>query len=217
MRHRRGEGVSVVVVNAGIGNLGAIPNMLKRLGTTARITADAGEIAAAGRIILPGVGAFDAAMQSLADLGLVEVLNHKALDECVPILGVCLGMELLGAGSEEGRLPGLGWIEGRAIRFRSNDGGPVVRIPHMGWNYVRPTANGGLFAELGTSPRFYFAHSYHFVSEDEADVAGVTRYGYPFVSAVHRGNISGIQFHPEKSHRFGLQVFRNFLAGLADG
>ena len=209
--------MSVVVVNAGIGNLGAIPNMLKRLGTPARVTADAGEISAAGRIILPGVGAFDAAMQSLADLGLIEVLNRKALEERVPILGVCLGMELLSAGSEEGRLPGLGWIEGRAIRFRPDHGGPLLRIPHMGWNYVRPTANGALFTDLGASPRFYFAHSFHLVCDDEADVAGVTRYGYPFVSAVHRGNISGIQFHPEKSHRFGLQVFRNFLAGLVDG
>jgi glutamine amidotransferase len=217
MRHRRGEGVSVVVVNAGIGNLGAIPNMLKRLGTAARITADAGEIATADRIILPGVGAFDAAMQSLVDLGLIEVLNHKALDERVPILGVCLGMALLGAGSEEGRLPGLGWIAGRAIRFQPDDDGPPLRIPHMGWNYVRPTDSGALFAELGASPRFYFAHSYHLVCDDQADVAGMTRYGHPFVSAVHRGNISGIQFHPEKSHRFGLQVFRNFLAGLADG
>ena len=217
MRHRRGDAVSVVVVNAGIGNLGAIPNMLKRLGTAARITADAGEIAAAGRIILPGVGAFDAAMQSLVDLGLIEVLNHKALDERVPILGVCLGMALLGAGSEEGRLPGLGWIAGRAIRFQPDDDGPPLRIPHMGWNYVRPTDSGALFAELGASPRFYFAHSYHLVCDDQADVAGMTRYGHPFVSAVHRGNISGIQFHPEKSHRFGLQVFRNFLAGLADG
>lgn len=209
--------MSVVVVNAGIGNLGAIPNMLKRLGATAQISADPGEIAGADRIILPGVGAFDAAMQSLADLGLIEVLNRKALDERVPILGVCLGMELLGSGSEEGRLPGLGWISGRAVRFRSDEGEPLLRVPHMGWNYVRPTANGALFADLGNTPRFYFAHSYYFACDDEADVAGVTRYGHPFVSAVHRGNISGIQFHPEKSHRFGLQVFRNFLAGLADG
>lgn len=208
--------MSVVVINAGIGNLGAIPNMLKRLGTTARITADPKEIAAASRIILPGVGAFDAAMQSLTNLGLVEVLDQKALEERVPILGVCLGMELLGAGSEEGRLPGLGWIKGRAIRFRPDHGGPLLRIPHMGWNYVRPTANGALFTDLGPSPRFYFAHSFHLVCDDEADVAGMTRHGYPFVSAVHRGNISGIQFHPEKSHRFGLQVFRNFLAGLVD-
>jgi glutamine amidotransferase len=208
--------VSVVVVNAGIGNLGAIPNMLKRLGAVAHITDDASEIAAAGRIILPGVGAFDAAMQSLADLGLLEVLNRKALDERSPILGVCLGMELLSERSEEGRLPGLGWIAGRSVRFRPGNGRPPLRIPHMGWNYVRPTANGALFTDLGALPRFYFAHSYHVVCEDQTDVAGVTRYGYPFVSAVHRGNISGIQFHPEKSHRFGLQVFRNFLAGLLD-
>jgi glutamine amidotransferase len=208
--------VSVVVVNAGIGNLGAIPNMLKRLGAVARITDDASEIAAAGRIILPGVGAFDPAMQSLANLRLIEVLNHKALQERVPVLGVCLGMQLLSAGSEEGGLPGLGWIEGRAVRFRTDDDGPILRIPHMGWNYVRPTPNGALFTDLGDRPRFYFAHSFHLICENQADVAGVTRYGYPFVSAVHRGNISGIQFHPEKSHRFGLQVFRNFLAGLLD-
>lgn len=208
--------MSVVVVNAGIGNLGAIPNMLKRLGAAARVTADAGEIAAADRIILPGVGAFDAAMQSLGDLGLIDVLNRKALDERVPILGVCLGMELLGVESEEGRLAGLGWIRARSIRFRTESQGPLLRIPHMGWNYVHPTPNSALFSDLGERPRFYFAHSYHLVCEDDADVAGVTRYGYPFVSAVHHSNISGIQFHPEKSHRFGLQVFRNFLSGLLD-
>jgi len=209
--------MSLVVVNAGVGNLGAIPNMLKRLGAPARVTADADEIAAADRVILPGVGAFDAAMRSLDELGLIPVLNRKALEERVPILGVCLGMQLLGAGSEEGALAGLGWLRGHAIRFRSNGVGPPLRIPHMGWNYVHRTDNGALLGDLDATPRFYFAHSYHFVCDDGADVAGVTRYGYPFVSAVRRGNISGIQFHPEKSHRFGLEVFRTFLSGVVDG
>lgn len=208
--------MSVVVINAGIGNLGAIPNMLKRLGAAARVTDDPDEIADADRIILPGVGAFDAAMQSLDDLGLIPVLNQKALEERVPILGVCLGMQLLSAGSEEGRLAGLGWIRGRAIRFKADAAGPQLRVPHMGWNYVHRTANGALFGDGAVTPRFYFAHSYHLVCDDEADVAGVTRYGYPFVSAIRRGNISGIQFHPEKSHRFGLEIFRSFLAGAVD-
>lgn len=209
--------MSVVVVNAGIGNLGAIPNMLKRLGVAAQITADPREIEAASQIILPGVGAFDAAMKSLGELGLVEVLNRKALVERVPVLGVCLGMELLGRGSEEGGLSGLGWIAGRAVRFHFDGMEAAPRVPHMGWNYVRPTAVGSLFRDLGEMPRFYFAHSFHLVCDDPADVAGLTKYGYPFASAVQHENIAGIQFHPEKSHRFGLKVFENFLAGRADG
>jgi imidazole glycerol-phosphate synthase subunit HisH len=208
--------VSVVVVNAGIGNLGAIPNMLKRLGVAARITADATEIGAASKLILPGVGAFDAAMSSLGRLGLIDVLNHKALEERVPILGVCLGMELLAADSEEGNLPGLGWIAGRVVRFQFEGIHPAPRVPHMGWNYVHPTSIGSLFADLGGMPRFYFAHSFHVVCDDPADVAGFTRYGYAFASAVQHQNIAGIQFHPEKSHRFGLKVFENFLGGGAD-
>ena len=204
--------MKLVVVDAGIGNLGAIPNMLKRIGASATITNDRDEIATADRLILPGVGAFDPAMQTLNDLGIVDALTQKALVERVPVLGVCLGMQLLFAGSEEGELPGLGWIPGKVVKFRLNGEDPTLRIPHMGWNWVERANDGALFAGFDETPRFYFAHSYHVEAADEADVVGWTDYGYRFAASVQHENIGGIQFHPEKSHRFGLRVFENFLA-----
>ena len=204
--------MKLVVVDAGIGNLGAIPNMLKRIGASATITNDRDEIAAADRLILPGVGAFDPAMQTLNDLGIVDALTHKALVERVPVLGVCLGMHLLFAGSEEGELPGLGWIPGRVVKFRLDGEDRTLRIPHMGWNWVERANDGALFAGFDETPRFYFAHSYHVEAADEGDVVGWTDYGYRFAASVQHENIGGIQFHPEKSHRFGLKVFENFLA-----
>jgi glutamine amidotransferase len=203
---------AVTVVDAGIGNLGAIPNMLKRLNTQAIVTDDLDRIAQAERLILPGVGSFDAAMQRLEERGLVEVLNTKALADRIPVLGVCLGMELMGGASEEGSHRGLGWIQGRAVKFRFDSRHPGLKVPHMGWNVVRPADGAPLLADLGERPRFYFAHSYHLECDDPADVIGTTTYGYEFVSAVQRENIAGIQFHPEKSHRFGLRIFENFLA-----
>ena len=204
--------MNLVVVDAGIGNLGAIPNMLKRIGATAHITNRADEIAAADRLILPGVGAFDAAMRTLNELGIVETLTHKALVERVPVLGVCLGMQLLFGGSEEGDIPGLGWLGGQNVKFRLDGSDRSLRIPHMGWNYAAPANGSALLADFEQTPRFYFAHSYHVECDDPADVAGWTTYGYRFASAVQHENIGGIQFHPEKSHRFGLKVFENFLA-----
>lgn len=204
--------MNLVVVDAGIGNLGAIPNMLKRLGAKATITSRPEEIASADRIILPGVGAFDPAMRTLAESGIDAVLREKAMDERVPVLGVCLGMQLLFRESEEGRLPGLGWIAGRAVRFRLDGSDPTLRIPHMGWNWVRPARDGGLLSGFDEVPRFYFAHSYHVECDDPEDVIGWSTYGYPFASAVQHENIGGIQFHPEKSHRYGLTVLGNFIA-----
>jgi glutamine amidotransferase len=203
---------AVTVVDAGIGNLGAIPNMLKRLSTQAIVTDDPDRIAQAERLILPGVGSFDAAMQRLEERGLVDVLNTKALTDRIPVLGVCLGMELMGGASEEGSHRGLGWIQGRAVKFRFDGRHPSLKVPHMGWNVVRAADDARLLADLGERPRFYFAHSYHLECDDPADVIGTTTYGYEFVSAVQRENIAGIQFHPEKSHRFGLRIFENFLA-----
>lgn len=204
--------MNLVVVDAGIGNLGAIPNMLKRIGATARITNRADEIAAADRLILPGVGAFDAAMRTLNELGIVDALTQKAIGERVPVLGVCLGMQLLFRGSEEGDLPGLGWIGGDVVKFQLDAADRSVRVPHMGWNYVASTNGAALLAGFEQTPRFYFAHSYHVQCDDPKDVAGWTSYGYRFASVVQHENIGGIQFHPEKSHRFGLKVFENFLA-----
>jgi glutamine amidotransferase len=204
--------MNLVVVDAGIGNLGAIPNMLKRIGASATITNDGELIAEADRLILPGVGSFDPAMQTLSDLGVVDALTEKALVERVPVLGVCLGMQLLFESSEEGRLPGLGWIPGRVVKFRLDQADRTLRIPHMGWNWVEPANHAALFEGFDEVPRFYFAHSYHVDPANAADVAGWTDYGYRFAASVQHENISGIQFHPEKSHRFGLKVFENFLA-----
>lgn len=204
--------MNLVVVDAGIGNLGAIPNMLKRIGVRAKITNRAEDIAEADRLILPGVGAFDAAMRTLNELGIVGTLRAKALDERIPVLGVCLGMQLLFRRSDEGDIPGLGWIEGDVVRFRLDPADRSVRVPHMGWNYASATDGARLLSGFDATPRFYFAHSYHVECADPDDVAGWTTYGYRFASVVQHENIGGIQFHPEKSHRFGLKVFENFLA-----
>ena len=203
--------MKIVIVGYGIGNLGAIPNMLKRLGADAAITSDPLMIRTADRLILPGVGAFDAAMQTLADLELIDVL-HDRVRAGVPVLGLCLGMEIMAEASEEGRLPGLGWIPGRVVRFAFPPT-EMRRVPHMGWNYVTPVADLPLLRDLGHRPRFYFAHSYHFATRVADDIAATTTYGLPFASVIHRDNVTGIQFHPEKSHRFGLKLFENFLGG----
>lgn len=204
--------IDVTVIDSGVGNLGAIPNMLKRLGATATITNDADQIAKADRLILPGVGAFDAAMSNLRRLGLVEILNELVLGRRVPTLGLCLGMQLLADESEEGDLPGLGWIRGKVVRFRLDGSDRSLHVPQMGWNTVRIVRPIALLADLGERPRFYFAHSYHLQCDDPADVVGVTTHGYEFPSVVQRGNVMGAQFHPEKSHRFGMKVLGNFLA-----
>lgn len=204
--------MKLVVIDAGIGNLGAIPNMLKRVGASAIITNERRAIAEADRLILPGVGAFDPAMQTLNDLGIVDALTEKAIVERVPVLGVCLGMQLLFERSEEGNLPGLGWIPGRVVRFKLNEADRTLRVPHMGWNWVERANDAALFEGFEETPRFYFAHSYHVDPAEAADVAGWTEYGYRFAASVQHENIGGIQFHPEKSHRFGLKVFENFLA-----
>lgn len=201
--------MKVVIVGFGIGNLGAIPNMLQRLGVDTRISRDPATIRAADRLILPGVGAFDAAIQALRKYDLVPVLNDR-VQAGLPVLGLCLGMEIMASDSEEGTLPGLGWIPGRVVRFTLPPG-DVRRIPHMGWNYITPVTDLPLLHELGERPRFYFAHSYHFVAASPGDVAATTTYGIPFASVIHHDNVTGIQFHPEKSHRFGLKLFENFL------
>jgi len=203
--------VTLVVVNSGIGNLGAIPNMLKRIGAEAIISDDAAQIEAADKLILPGVGAFDAAAGRLRELDLVAILNRKVVEEHTPVLGLCLGMQLLAEGSEEGSLPGLGWIRGRVKRFRFDASDRSLRVPHMGWNLVRAVGPTPLLDGLDDHPRFYFAHSYYLACDDPADAVGLTTYGSPFPSVVQRGNVYGAQFHPEKSHRFGLRFLENFV------
>jgi glutamine amidotransferase len=203
---------TIVVVDYGIGNLGAIPNMLRRLNATAEITSDPEVIQGASKVILPGVGAFDAGMRRLRELNLDTVLNERASDQGVYILGLCLGMHLMFEGSAEGVEPGLGWIAGQVVRFSTGATVPPLPVPHMGWNLVTIRRPHRILADLGAEPRFYFAHSYHARCDDPADVLGTTEYGEHFPSIIGRNNILGAQFHPEKSHRFGLQLLRNFVA-----
>jgi glutamine amidotransferase len=203
---------TIVVVDYGIGNLGAIPNMLRRLDASAEVTSDPEVIRRASKLILPGVGAFDAGMRRLRELKLDTVLHERAADEDVTILGLCLGMHLMFEGSAEGVEPGLAWIAGKVVHFTAGGTSPPLPVPHMGWNLVSIRRYHPVLADLGPQPRFYFAHSYHARCDDPADILGTTGYGVEFPSLVSRRNIIGAQFHPEKSHRFGLQLFRNFVA-----
>lgn len=200
----------IAIVDYGMGNLGSIQNMFKRIGAAAQVTSDADVLARASKILLPGVGAFDSAMQRINDSGLREVLDRKALHERVPTLGICLGMQLLTRGSDEGQLPGLGWLGATTRRFPTIAG---LKVPHMGWNLVTPIQPSPLTAGLPAESRFYFVHSYCVQVDDERDSVLKTHYGVTFDAAVAHGNIYGAQFHPEKSHRFGMQLLANF-AGL---
>jgi len=199
----------ITIVDYGLGNLGSIVNMLKRIGVKSVIASDGEAIARAERIILPGVGHFDRAMERIHQSGLREVLEKKALMEKVPLLGICLGMQLLTKGSEEGRLPGLGWIPAETVRFRFPDDSQL-KIPHMGWNVVECSTPSPLTDKLQGEQRFYFVHSYHARVEEERFSVLKTVYGYPFDAAIQRDNLYGVQFHPEKSHRFGMRLLDNF-------
>jgi len=203
----------IAIIDYGMGNAGSIHNMLARIGAESTITSSPDSIAAAEKLILPGVGAFDQAMTNLRQLGLVSLLDDRVMGQGVPILGICLGMQLLSRSSEEGTLPGLGWIPARTIRFRFDGPAAGLRIPHMGWNRVEVNRRGSILDGLPDGARFYFVHSYHVCCEDPQNVLATTNYGITFHSAVIRGNIAGTQFHPEKSHKFGLHVLRRFAEG----
>lgn len=197
----------ITIVDYGMGNLGSIRNMFKRIGVAASVTSDANQLVTATKILLPGVGAFDSAMQRINDSGLREVLDQKALQDRVPVLGICLGMQLLTRGSEEGKLPGLGWINATTRRFPSK---PGLKVPHMGWNLVVPTKPSALTDNLPVESRFYFVHSYYVQVDEPADTVLRAHYGIDFDAALSHGNIHGAQFHPEKSHRFGMKLLANF-------
>jgi imidazole glycerol-phosphate synthase subunit HisH len=197
----------IAIIDYDIGNLGAVANMLNRLGAACEITADAERIAQAERIVLPGNGAFDACMRNLRASGLVPLLERKVLEERVPLLGICVGAQMLGHGSEEGVEPGLGWMDLRVRRFPEL---PGLRVPHMGWNEVKANPAHPLAAGMGADTRFYFVHSYYIEPARPEDVLLQAEYGIPFAAGVARGNIAGVQFHPEKSHRFGKRLLANF-------
>ena len=202
----------IAIINYGMGNLGSVLNMLRRSGNyEAIITSDLKKIESAEKLILPGVGSFKKAMENLEQGGFLPILEKKVLQNKTPIMGICLGMQLLFNKSEEGDCNGLGWIEGDVVRFNINRGNKKLNIPHMGWNIVHLKKESNLSLDLYYENKFYFVHSYHAVCRDENDVLMTTKYGYEFVSAIERDNISGYQFHPEKSHKYGKKLFENFI------
>lgn len=199
----------VGIVNYGLGNLGSIQNMLKAIGEKSIISFDIKELRKCDRFILPGVGAFDSGMNKLNESGLVEFIKDIALNEQKPILGICLGMQLLGRSSEEGTLPGLGLIPFDNIRFRLDD--TDLKVPHMGWDVVTFKQDNPLMKNLEGTQRYYFVHSYHAKCDSAENVLMTCDYGYEFSAAVVKDNIMGVQFHPEKSHDFGMAILRNFV------
>lgn len=199
----------VGIINYGLGNLGSIQNMLKVIGEKSLISANPEELDKCDRYILPGVGAFDAGMKKLNDTGLSDYVKEKASKEHKPILGICLGMQLLGRKSEEGSLLGLGLIPFDNIRFRLKDTG--LKVPHMGWDIVDFKQDNPLIKGLEGTQRYYFVHSYHAQCDSEDNVLMTCDYGYEFAASVVKDNIMGVQFHPEKSHDFGMALLRNFV------
>jgi glutamine amidotransferase len=207
--------MTIVVVDHGMGNLGSVQNMLRKIGADSVRSADPDAIGRADKLVLAGIGGFDGAASRLAELGLLDVLNEAVLDRRVPVLGVCLGMQLMARSSEEGSRAGLGWLDADVHRF-SFPPGESLPVPHMGWESIELVRPSPLLDDSTGELRFYFSHAYHLVCRDPADVAATATYGYPFAAAVHRGNILGTQFHPEKSHVFGAEVYRRFV-GLDTG
>lgn len=201
----------IVIVDYDIGNLAAVSNMLRRVGYASKITSNPADIEAADRIILPGNGHFNTCMKNIRATGLVPLLEEKVLKQGTPLLGICVGAQMLGSSSDEGSEPGLSWINMTVRRFPRTEG---LRVPHMGWsNVTRPVPEHPLVQSLGEDARFYFVHSYYLDPGEGVGTLLQAEYGIPFAAAVERGNIAGVQFHPEKSHRFGKVLLGNFAKG----
>jgi imidazole glycerol-phosphate synthase subunit HisH len=200
----------VAIVDYGMGNLHSVKRKLDRVGVHPQLTADPDELLRADKLVLPGVGHFGKAMEHLYTLGLVPALHEAVVERKTPILGICLGMQLFARHSEEGDAEGLGWIDAHVRRFAIDDT-RRFKVPHMGWNGVRVARSSPMLEGVTAQTEFYFVHAYHVVCRDSEDVLCDTDYAYPFTSVVQRGNLYGVQFHPEKSHEAGEVLLRNFL------
>lgn len=203
--------MNVVIIDYGVGNLNSVKNMLKRIGINAKISDSIEDIKTADKLILPGVGKFDYGMEQLNKTGLKDTITNRVMNDKIPILGICLGVQLLTEGSDEGLLPGLGFIKGRTIAFDKGKLEAEQKIPHMGWSEIKGYSNSLLFKDMYDDPRFYFVHSYHLEIEDPTEVIAKANYGYSFAAGIEKGNILGVQFHPEKSHKFGMKLLENFI------
>lgn len=202
----------IVIVDYGLGNLGSIVNMLNKVGFNSQIIKDPQQLDTATQIILPGVGAFDSGMKHLEEFNWIEPLNKKVLTDKIPTLGICLGMQLMTKSSEEGVLPGLGWVNASTKRFDVSSKG--LRVPHLGWNVTNVRKKNALLPMDHQERRFYFVHSYFVELEDSKDQLLETSYGSSFTSGFEVDNVIGVQFHPEKSHRFGMELLRNFAVNF---
>lgn len=200
----------IVIVDYHTGNLNSIKRTLDRIGSSSIISSQIEDVKQADKIILPGVGHFGRAMANLKELGLLDALNEAVLIKRKPILGICLGMELMAMTSEEGDTPGLQWLDAEAVRFKTL-AASRHKVPHMGWNRIRIKKVSPLMKGVEDLSEFYFAHSYHLEINDRSDLLNETEYGISFPSAVERNNIFGVQYHPEKSHDIGVQVLKNFI------
>jgi glutamine amidotransferase len=199
-----------IIVDYGLGNLASVENMVRKAGGECTISSSPEEVASASRLILPGVGHFAKGMEQLRQRGLQEALDQAVQRDGKPILGICLGMQLMARSSEEGHAAGLGWFKADVVRFRS-EAMHGAKVPHMGWSDITVKKDHPVLPLDGMEERFYFVHAYHMVCDEPADVLALCEHGYPFVCAVARKNIVGVQFHPEKSHRFGMALMERFI------
>lgn len=200
----------ITIIDYGLGNIQAFVNVYKRLNIPVSVARQADDLHGAQRLILPGVGAFDHAMERLDASGMRRTLERMVGEEKVPVLGICVGMQILATASDEGSLPGLGWVHGRVKAFAGAPGLKDLPLPHMGWNDVRPASGSLLFKGMEDDARFYFLHSFYFDCEGAEGAAASASYGHDFVCAVAQGNVFGVQFHPEKSHHWGSNLLKNF-------
>lgn len=204
----------ITIVDYGLGNLPSISNMIKKIGSSSEITGDSEKIRKAKKIIVPGVGHFGKGMELLREKNLIGVLNEKALIEKIPVLGICLGMQLFSDYSEEGQAAGLGWISGKTMRFNFDDLSSPLKVPHMGWNDITIRKSHPLFSGFTDTPRFYFVHSYCVQTTAAENILCTANYGHEFTCGITKENIMGVQFHPEKSHKFGMTLMRNFISNF---
>lgn len=200
----------ITIIDYGVGNVLAFVNVYNRLNVPVTVAKSADNLRNASRLILPGVGSFDHAMQQFDQSGMRQLVEQLVMHDKLPIIGICVGMQMLAKSSDEGNLPGLGWIDGTVKKFDLSVMPPDTNLPHMGWNDVAPVAEGGLFKGMEKDSRFYFLHSFYFECHQQSNVLAVSDYGGNFSCAVRQDNVFGVQFHPEKSHHFGSQLLKNF-------